>query len=93
MHYVKDLKLPREGLSEMVQCCRRQHSAASNDLHEHPRGHSSWRESTRMKFMNIQMEYSQMRSESSEYMRETTGSINSWRIKIALESYSGKNGS
>ena len=25
-----------------------------NDLHGHPRGHSSWRESTMMKFMNIQ---------------------------------------
>ena len=29
-----------------------------------------------------------MRSESSEYVRETTGfRTNSWRIKIALESY------
>ena len=37
------------------------HFAASNDLHEHPRGHSSWRESTRMKFMNVQMGYSKMR--------------------------------
>ena len=45
----------REGLREMMHCCRRQHFAAGNDLHERPRGHSSWRESTRMKFVNIQM--------------------------------------
>ena len=57
IHNVKELMFPREGLREMVQCYRRQHFAASNDLHEHPRGHSSWREYTRMKFMNIQMEY------------------------------------
>ena len=43
----------REGLHGMIQCYRRQQFAASNDLHEHPRGHSSWRESTTMKFMNI----------------------------------------
>ena len=61
----------REGLREMVQCYRRQHFAASNDLHEHPRGHSSWRESTRMKFMNIQMKYSKMRSEPNEHMWKT----------------------
>ena len=35
---------------------------------EHPGGHTSWRECTRMKVMNIQREYSKMRSESSEYM-------------------------
>ena len=32
-----------------------------------------------------------MRSESSEYVRKTTGFFtNSWRIKIALESYFGE---
>ena len=42
--------------------------------------------------MNIQMGYSKMRSESSEYLWETTGAfINSWRIKITLESCFGKN--
>ena len=88
---VKELMPPSEGLHEMMQCYRRQHCAASDDLHEHPGGHTSWRESTRMKFMNIQMEYSRMRSESSQYMWETTGAfINSWRIKIALERYSEK---
>ena len=68
IHNVKELMFSREGLREMVQCYRRQHFAASNDLHENPRGHSSWRESTRTKFMNIQMEYSNMRSEPSECM-------------------------
>ena len=39
-----------------------------------------------MKSMNIQMQFSQMRSESSECMWQTTGSfIKSWRIEIALE--------
>ena len=36
---------------------------------------SSWRESTRIKFMNIQMKYSKMRSEPIEYMWETTGAL------------------
>ena len=81
---VEELKLPREGLREMLQCYARQHSAASSDLREHPRGHSSWRESTRMKFMNIPMEYSKMRSESSEYMWKTRAML------ISLESYFGK---
>ena len=84
MHYVQELKLSREGLHEMMQCCKRQHFAASNDLHEHPRGHSSRRESTRMKFMNIPMGYSKMRSESSEYMWKTTA------ILFPLQSYFGK---
>ena len=72
-HYVKELMLPREDLHGVMQCYMRQHFAASNDLHEHPRGHSSWRESTRMKFMNSQMEYSKMRLEPSEHM---------WRTRI-----------
>ena len=72
MHYVKEFDV------------RQQHFAASNDLREHPRGHSSWRESTSMKFMNIQMECSQMRSESSEYRWKTRV------ILIHLENYFGK---
>ena len=41
--------------------------------------------------MNTQMKYSKMRSESSEYVWETTGAFtNSWRIKLALESYFGQ---
>ena len=43
IHYVKELTLLREGLHEMMQCYKQQHFAASDDLHEHPRGHSSWR--------------------------------------------------
>ena len=72
---VKEWIPMREGLHEMMQCYRRHHFAASNDLHEHSRRHSSWRESARMKFMNIQMEYSKMRSEPSEYM---------WRTRVIL---------
>ena len=60
---VEELMPLRENLHEMMQC---QHFAVSNDLHYYPRRHSSWRESTRMKFMNIQMKYLKMRSESSE---------------------------
>ena len=85
---VKELMPLREGLHEMMQCYRRQHFAASNDLHEHPRRHSSWKESARMKFMNMPSECSKRRSESSKYMWKTKGAfVNSWRIKIALESY------
>ena len=58
---------------------------------EHPGGHTSWRECTRMKVMNIEREHSKMRSESSEYMLETTAAfIHSGRVNIALESYSEK---
>ena len=39
---VKELTSLREGLHDMMQCDRRQHFAAGNDLHEHPRRHSSW---------------------------------------------------
>ena len=81
---MNEMMFRREGLREMVQCYRRQHFAASDDLHEHPRGHSSWRESTRMKFMNIQMEYAKIRSEPSEYMWKTRV------ILIHLERYFGK---
>ena len=85
---VKEWMPLREGRHVMMQCYRRQHFVASNDLHEHSRRHSSWRESTRMKFMNIQMGNSKMQSESSECVWKTTGaSIFRWRIKIALESY------
>ena len=86
--HMKKLMSLCEGLHEMMQCYRRQHFAASNDLHEHPRRHSSWREVARMKCMNIQMEYSKMRSGSSECMWKTTGAfISSWRIKTASEGY------
>ena len=65
-----------------------QHFAERYWLHEHPRCYPSWKESTRMKFMNMPSVCSKMRSESSEYMWKTTGAfMKSWRIKIALESY------
>ena len=36
----------------------------------------------------MQMNVQKMRSESSDFVRETTGFFtNSWRIKIALETY------
>ena len=85
---VKELIPLREDLHEMIQCYRRQHCAASKDLHEHPRRHSSWKESTRMKFMNVPPECSKRRSESSTYMWKTTGALQTvGESKIALESY------
>ena len=51
------LTLLCDDLCESLVPLQRQHFAASHDLHEHPRGHSSWRESTRT---NTQMEYSKM---------------------------------
>ena len=42
-----------------MQCHGRAHFAASNDLHEHPRRHSLWKDS-------VKMENSKTRSESSE---------------------------
>ena len=77
------LMLLCEGLCESLVPLQRQHFTASNDLHEHPRGHSPWRESTRTKFMNIQMGYSKVRSEPSEYMWKTRV------VMIHLENYFG----
>ena len=100
---VKELKSVREGFHEMMQCYMRQHFADRYWLdlywlHEHPGGHASWREPTMRKFTEESPTYfvkgpvckwsvQKMRSESSEYVRKTTGFFtNSWRIKIALES-------
>ena len=89
----------REGLHVMMQCYMRQHFADRYWLHEHPGGHASWRETTMRKFTKESTVYfvkgpvcrwnvHKMRSESSEYVRKTPGFFtNSWRIKIALESY------
>ena len=78
----------REGLHERMQCDMRQHFAERCWLHEHPRRHSSWKESSRMIFLNMPSDCSKMRSESSENLWKTTGAfLNSWRTKIALESY------
>ena len=86
----------------MMQCYMRQHFADRYWLdlywlHEHPGGHASWREPTMRKFTEESTTYfvkgpvckwnvQKMRSESSEYVRKTTGFFtNSWGIKIALE--------
>ena len=86
--HVKEWMPLREGLHERMQCEMRQHFAERCWLHEHPRRHSSWKESSRMIFLNMPSDCSKMRSESSENLWKTTGAfLNSWRIKIALESY------
>ena len=66
--HVKELMPLREGLHERMQCDMRQHFAERYWLHEHPRRNSSWKESTRMKFVNVPSECLKIRSESSEYM-------------------------
>ena len=100
---VKELKSVREGFHVMMQWYMRQHFADRYWLdvywlHEHPGGHASWRQPTMRKFTEKSTTYfvkgpvckwnvQKMRSESSEYVRKTTGFFtNSWRIKIALES-------
>ena len=82
----------------MLQCFMRQHFADRYWLHEHPEGHASWREPTMRKFAKestthfvkgpvCKWNVQKTRSESSEYVRKTTGFFtNRWRIKIALES-------
>ena len=96
--HMKKLMSLREGLHVMVQCNRRQHFADRYLLHGHAGGHASWREPTMRKFTKEPTTYfarglvcrwnvQKMRSESSEYVRKTTGFFtNSWRIKVALES-------
>ena len=86
----------REGLHVMMQRYTRQHFADRCWQHEHPGGHASWREPTMREFTKESTTYfvkglvcrcsvQKMRSESSEYVRKTTGfSANSWRIKQSL---------
>ena len=88
----------REGLHVMMQCNMRQHFADRYWLQEHPGGRASWRKPTMRKFTREPTNYlvkghacrwcvQKMQSESSDYVRKTTGFFtNSWRIKIALES-------
>ena len=97
--HVKQLMSLREGLHVMMHCYFRQHYADRYWLHEHPGGHASWREPTMRIFTKESTTYfvkgpvcrwkvQKMRSESSENVRKTTGFFtNSWRIKIAMESY------
>ena len=96
--HMKKLMSLREGLHAMMQCYMRQHYADCCWLQQPPGGHASWRERTMRKFTKESITYfvkgpvcrwnvQKMRSESSEYVRKTTGfSTNSWRMKIALES-------
>ena len=97
--HMKKLMSLREGLHVMMRCFMRQHFADRCWLHAHPGGHASWREPTMRKFTKESTTYfvkglvcnwnvQKMRSESSEYVWKTTGFFtNSWRIKVALESY------
>ena len=97
-HMKKSMSLC-EGLHVVMQFYMRQHFADRYWLHPHPGGHASWREPTMRKFTKESTTYfvkglvcrwnvQKMRSESSEYVRKTTGFFtNSRRIKIALESY------
>ena len=94
--HMKKLMSLREGLHVMMQCYMRQHFADRYWLHEHPRGHASWREPTMRKFTKESTTYfvkgpvcrwnvQKMRSKSSEYVRKATGFFtNSWRIKNSL---------
>ena len=96
--HMKKVMSLREGLHLMMQCYTRQHFTDRYWPHEHPGGHASWREPLR-KFTKESTTHfvkgplgkwnaQKMRSESSEYVRKTTGSFtNSWRIKIDLESH------
>ena len=81
--HMKKLMSLREGLHVMMQCCMRQHTAG-RWLHEHPGGYASWMEPTMKKFRKESTTYfvkgpvcrwnvQKMRSESSEYVRKTTG--------------------
>ena len=89
--HMKKLMPLREGVHVMMQCYMRQKFADRCWLHEHPGGHASWREPTTRKFTKESTTYfvkgpvcrwnvQQMRSESSEYVRKTTGFFTiSWR--------------
>ena len=97
--HMKKLMSLHQGLHVMMQCHMRQHFADRHWLHEHPGGHASWREPTMRKFTKESTTYfvkgpvcgwnvQRMQSESSDYVRKTTVFFtNSWRIKVALESY------
>ena len=79
----KLMSLP-EGLHVIMQCNMRRHFADRYRLHEHPGGLASWRELTMRKFTKESTTYfvrglvcrwnmQKMQSESSEYVRKTTG--------------------
>ena len=83
--HTKKLVSLREGLHVMMQCYMRQRFADRYRLHEHPGGHASRRDPMMRKFTKESTTYfvkglvckwdvQKMRSESSEYVRKTTGS-------------------
>ena len=82
--HMKKLMSLRAGLHVTMQCYMPLHFANRYWLHEHPGGHASLRELTLRKFTKKSTTYfvkgpvcrwnvQKMRSESSEYMRKTTG--------------------
>ena len=97
--HMEKLMSLREGLHVMMQCYMRKHFDDRYWLYEHPGGLAPWREPTMRKVTKesttsfvkglvCRWYVWKMRSESSEYVRKTTSFFtNSWKIKIALESY------
>ena len=86
LHMKKMMSL-REGPHVMMQRHMRQHFADRYWLHEHPGGHASWRETTMTKFSKIinhvrglvcRWNVQRMQSESSEYVRKTTGVLSNF---------------
>ena len=84
---MKQLMSLREGLHVMMQCYIRQHFTDRYWLHEQPRGRALWTEPTMRKFTKEPTTYfvrgrvcgwniQKMQSESSEYVRKTTGFLN-----------------
>ena len=92
------------GLHVMMQCYKRKHFADRCWLHEHLGGPRSRREPMMRAFTEQSDVYfvgglarrcniQKMQFRSNEYLRKTTGFFtNSWRIKIALESYFDEHG-
>ena len=89
--HVKKLMSPRKGLHVLMQCYMRQHFVDRHWLHENPGGHASWREPTTRKFTKESTTYFVKGPVCDGMFRvcsENKGFFtNSWRIKIALESY------
>ena len=98
--HMKKMMSFRERLHVTMQCYIRQHFADRHWLHESPGEHASRTEPTMKKFTKESTTYllkglvckwndQKMRSESSKYVRQTTGFFtNIWRIKVALENSS-----
>ena len=96
--YMKNLMSLREGLHVIIQCYMRQNLADRYWLHEHPKGHASWREPTMRKFTKesttyfcertcMQMECSEDDDQNrvSMFRRQRVSSQTVGESKIALE--------